>query len=66
MSDIWVKTASGTSNSAWKKAVNIFVKTASGTGSAAWSAAKSIWVFNTSWFKVWPLSGVFAMMTFLF
>ena len=61
MSDIWVKTASGTSNSAWKKAVNIFVKTASGTSSAAWSAVKGVWVFNTSWFKVWPLSGVFAI-----
>ncbi|NDB60324.1 hypothetical protein EB001_17995 [bacterium] len=61
MSDIWVKTASGTSNSAWKKAVNIFVKTISGTSSAAWKSVKGVWVFNTSWFKVWPLSGVFAI-----
>lgn len=61
MSDIWVKTASGTSNAAWKKAVNIFVKTLSGTSSAAWSAVKGVWVFNTSWLKVWPLSGVFAI-----
>jgi len=60
MSDIWVKTTSGTANSAWKKAVNIFVKTASGTGSAAWSTVKNVYVrFSAGWTRVWPLSGVF-------
>jgi len=61
MSDIWVKTTSGTSSSAWKKAVNIFVKTTTGTTSAAWKAVKNISVFfGTGWTRVWPLSGAYA------
>jgi hypothetical protein len=57
MSDIYVKTASGTSSTAWQEAVNIFAKTATGTSSAAWSAAKNIYVyFNAGWTRVWPLS----------
>lgn len=60
MSDVWVKTATGTSNTAWKKATNIFVKTATGTSSAAWSTVKNIYVrFSAGWTRVWPLSGVF-------
>lgn len=60
MSDIWVKTATGTSSTAWKKATNLFVKTATGTSSAAWSAVKNVYVrFSSGWTRVWPLSGVF-------
>jgi hypothetical protein len=60
MSDIYIKNATGTSSTTWKKAVNIFVKTATGTTSAAWKAATSVWVyFSSGWTRVWPLSGVF-------
>jgi len=60
MSDIYVKTTSGTSSTTWQKAVNIFVKTATGTTSAAWKAATSVYVyFSSGWTRVWPLSGVF-------
>lgn len=62
MSDIYVKTTSGTSSTTWKKATNLFVKTASGTSSAAWSAVKNVYVrFSAGWTRVWPLSGVFSI-----
>jgi hypothetical protein len=62
MSDIYVKDATGTSSTTWKKAVSLFVKTASGTTSAAWSAVKNVYVyFSSGWTRVWPLSGVFSI-----
>jgi len=62
MSDIWVKTASGTSSTTWKKAVKLFVKTVSGSTSAAWSTVKNVYVyFSAGWTRVWPLSGVFSL-----
>lgn len=60
MSDIWIKETTGTSSTAWKRAVSLFVKTTTGTTSAAWKAVTNVYVyFNSGWTRVWPLSGVF-------
>lgn len=62
MSDIYVKTSTGTSSTTWKKAVNLFVKTTTGTSAATWSAVKNVYVrFSAGWTRVWPLSGVFSL-----
>jgi len=62
MSDIWIKQTTGTSSTAWKRAVNLFVKTTTGTTSAAWKAATSVYVyFSSGWTRVWPVSGVFSL-----
>ena len=62
MSDIWIKQTTGTSSTAWKRAVSLFVKTATGTTSAAWKAATSVYVyFSSGWTRVWPVSGVFSL-----
>ena len=62
MSDIWIKETTGTSSTAWKRAVSLFVKTTTGTTSAAWKAATSVYVyFSSGWTRVWPLSGVFSI-----
>ena len=62
MSDIWIKQTTGTSSTAWKRAVSLFVKTTTGTTSAAWKAATSVYVyFSSGWTRVWPVSGVFSL-----
>jgi hypothetical protein len=61
-SDIYIKNTSGTGSTTWKKLTNLFIKSASGTGSTAWKTATAVWVyFNSSFQKVWPLSGVFSV-----
>jgi uncharacterized repeat protein (TIGR02543 family) len=61
MSDIWIKTSS-TATTKWRKAINIHIKRFA-TGTTKWYAAKVIWIKNTStsWLRVWPTSGVFAL-----
>jgi hypothetical protein len=60
MSDIWIKETTGTSSTAWERAVSLFVKTTTGTTSAAWKAVTNVYVyFNSGWTRVWPLSGIF-------
>lgn len=62
MSDIYVKTSTGTSSTTWQKAVNLFVKTTSGSSSATWAAVKNVYVrFSAGWTRVWPVSGVFSI-----
>ena len=62
MSDIWIKQTTGTTSTAWKRAVSLFVKTTTGTTSAAWKAATSVYVyFSSGWTRVWPVSGVFSV-----
>jgi hypothetical protein len=60
MSDIYIKSSSGTSSTTWRKAVKLFIKTTSGSSSATWSAVKNVYLrFSSGWTRVWPLSGVF-------
>ena len=52
-SDIYIKSSSST----WRKMTNLFIK----SGSTTWRTATAIWLyFNSSFQKVWPLSGVFS------